>query len=383
MPPLPVPTTPLDSILNLDDFERSAHATLKPKSWAYYKSSADDGDTYERNTSIWRDVKFRPRVLRDVSGKVDTRVSILGNFDCSFPLMISPAAMGKLAHKDGELCIVEAAGRLGIPYAPSNHASISHADMAKASIPNQSLFFQLYLHKERWRSEAQIRQVRELGYKALIVTVDTPIPGKRELDERTGLDENAIGLANQGQKPGDKVSAIAQTSAVIDASLSWADMPWLRQVAHGMPIVVKGIHTVEDALMAYEVGANGIMLSNHGGRQTDTSNTPLETLLEIRRYAPELLASASRFTVIVDGGIRRGTDLVKALCLGAHCVSVARPFMFALCYGTPGVEKCGEILRDEVERACRLLGVTSVRDLSDQYVNASRVERRVVAVPLL
>ncbi|GAA5925573.1 uncharacterized protein JCM15063_005061 [Sporobolomyces koalae] len=373
---LPTPMTPLSSILNLHDFQVVAKATLKPKSWAYYESSADDGDTYERNTSIWKHVQLRPRVMRDVSGPIDLSIDFLG-FESALPIMISPAAMGKLAHTEGELCIVRGAGRLGIPYAPSTHASISHLELSRAMLSSQHSFFQLYLNRERSKSEQQIAHVKAMGYKAVIVTVDTPFPGKRELDERTGLDDWSIGLSNEGQKPGDKVSAIAQTSAIIDASLSWKDFPWLQQVSKGLPILVKGIHTFEDAIKAHQVGARGIFLSNHGGRQVNTANTALETLLELRLHAPHLLRDSSKFLVVLDGGIRRGTDIAKALALGAHAVSTARPFMFALCYGDEGIVKCGEILKDELERACRLLGVTSVRQLGERYVNASRLERLV------
>jgi len=171
--------------------------------------------------------------MRDVSGVINLRTDFFG-FESTLPLMISPAAMGskyivspdhtsqtdrvllhsELAHRDGELCIVKGAGRLGMPYAPSNHASIPHLDLSRATLPSQPLFFQLYLHKERWRSAKQISEVKQLGYKAVIVTVDTPFPGKRELDERTGLDDWTIGeTSQQGQKVGAKVSAIAQTSA--------------------------------------------------------------------------------------------------------------------------------------------------------------------------
>ncbi|GAA6022909.1 hypothetical protein JCM11491_006625 [Sporobolomyces phaffii] len=373
---LPIPTTPLDAILSLDDFQKSAQTTLKPKSWAYYESSADDGDTYRRSRTIFNEVTFRPRVLRDVSGPVDLETDLFG-FSSSMPVMISPAAMGKLAHPDGELCIIKGAGELKIPYAPSTHASVSHLELSRVALPSQHLFFQLYLHKERWRSEEQIARVIDMGYKAVIVTVDTPFPGKRELDERTGLDDWAIGLSNQGEQAGAKVSAIAQTSATIDASLSWEDLPWLKKISKGLPIMVKGIHTYEDAVRAFESRARGIFLSNHGGRQVNTANTSLETLLELRLHRPDLLADRSRFCVVLDGGIRRGTDVVKALCLGAHAVSTARPFMFALPYGPRGIVRCGEILRAEVETCCRLLGVTSVTQLGPRYVNATRLERLV------
>ncbi|CEQ42484.1 SPOSA6832_04289 [Sporobolomyces salmonicolor] len=364
-------------MLSLHDFERAAEATLKPKSWAYYYSGADDGQTFKQNHAIWDEVKLRPRVLRDVSGELDLRTSIVG-CESRLPFMISPAAMGKLAHSDGEICLVKGAAQAGIHYCPSNHASVAHRDMAAAAVSSQALFFQLYMHRDRGRSESQLAEAKQLGFKAVVVTVDTPFPGKRELDLRTGLDETSIELTNPGQKVGDRVSAIAQTSATIDASLSWSDFAWLKKASQGLPIIVKGIHTVEDALLAVEHGASGLMLSNHGGRQVNTASTPLETLLELRLHAPHLLDGApSRPTILVDGGIRRGTDVVKALCLGATAVSLARPFMYSLVYGAEGVARAASVLEDEVARAMRLLGATSVRELGPEFVNARKVERRV------
>ncbi|BGP32502.1 hypothetical protein JCM10296v2_004283 [Rhodotorula toruloides] len=372
--PLPTPTRPLSSLLNLDNFERSAEATLKPKSWVYYASAADDGWTAEQSKAIWQHVRFRPRVLRDVGGDVDLQTKIAG-IESQLPFMVSPAAMGKLAHKDGELCIVKGAGRVGIPYAPSNHASVSHRDLASAALPSQSLFSQLYVHRERWRSEKQLAEAKELGYKAVIVTVDVAVPGNRELDLRTGSDENTVLLANPGIEVGKKAFAMATTSATIDASLSWKDLDWVKAASGGLPVLVKGIHTVEDAILAEQYGASGIFLSNHGGRQVNPASTPLEVLLEIRQSAPHLLASPSRFTVILDGGLRRGIDIVKALCLGAHACSLGRPFMYSLVYGEDGVEKVARVLEEEVVRYCKLLGVRSVQELGSQYVNARRVER--------
>lgn len=242
--PLPTPDTPLSALLNLDDFERSAEATLKPKvraldprgaimprdtagltslgppprrrhplqSWAYYASAADDGWTAQQSKSIWSQVRLRPRVLRNVDGPVDLRTRIVGH-ESRLPFMISPAAMGKLAHKDGELCLVEGAGRVGIPYAPSNHASVAHRDLAAAARPGQTLFFQLYVHRERWRSEKQLAEAKRLGFRAVVLTVDVAIPGNRELDLRTGLDENAVALANAGKEVGQHVLAVATTAA--------------------------------------------------------------------------------------------------------------------------------------------------------------------------
>ncbi|GAA5820603.1 hypothetical protein JCM11251_003071 [Rhodosporidiobolus azoricus] len=372
---LPTPTTPLDSLLNLYDFERVAEETLKPKSWAYYASTADDGQTYRDGLSIWDDLRFRPRVLRDVSGEVDLRTTLVG-CESKLPIMISPAAMGKLAHKDGELCLVKGAGRKRIIYCPSNHASVSHRDLVSASLPDQTLFFQLYVHRERWRSEKQLKQAKALGFKAVVVTVDVPVPGNRELDLRTGMDANAAALnPGEGVEVGKKVLAVAATSATIDASVSWKDLAWVKEVS-GLPVFVKGIQTVEDAVLAYEHGVAGLYLSNHGARQVNTASTPLEILLELRQHAPHLLHNPS-FPLILDGSLRRGTHTVFALALGCTAVSLGRPFMYSLMYGPEGVEKVIEVLEDEVGRCLRLLGVRSLKELRPEMVNTRKVERRI------
>ncbi|ORY89263.1 putative L-lactate dehydrogenase [Leucosporidium creatinivorum] len=370
---LPTPATPLDACLNLHDFERVAEETLKPKSWAYYASAADDLRTKDLNTSIYSQVRFRPRVLVDVQ-QADASTTILG-YKSRYPFFIAPAAMGKLANKDGELCLVKGAGRTGIHYGISTHASVSHKDLAGAKLPDQTLFFQLYVNRDRSKSEKALVEAAKLGYRAVIVTVDTPFPGNRELDLRTGLDANAIALSNPGAKVGEKQSAIAQTSQAIDASLSWTDLAWIRRVS-GLPIIVKGVQTVEDALLCVEYGVEGMMLSNHGGRQVDGTLTPLETLLEIRRFAPHII-NERKIEIYLDSGIRRGTDIVMALCLGATAVSLGRPFMYSLVYGEEGVTRVAEILGEEVERAMRLVGARSVKELTPKLVNTIQVERKL------
>ncbi|GAA5862627.1 hypothetical protein JCM8547_003493 [Rhodosporidiobolus lusitaniae] len=375
MASLPTPSASLDSLISLADFERSAQATLKPKSWAYYASTADDGITNRDNIDLWDEVRFRPRVLRDVGGEVDMSVELAG-VKSRVPFMISPAAMGKLAHRDGELCLVKGAGRTGMIYCPSNHASVSHRDLSSACLHTQSLFFQLYVHRERWRSEKQLAEARKLAFKAVVVTVDVPIAGNRELDLRTGLDANAVELANPGMEVGKKVLAVAETTATIDASLSWSDFAWVKQASGGLPVFIKGIQTAEDVVLAYKAGAAGVFIGPHGGRQVDTASTPLETLLELRHLAPHLLRNP-RFPLILDGGIRRGTSLVKALCLGASAVSLGRPFMFSLVYGEDGVERLARVLEEEVGRCLRLLGVKTLGELGEEDVNVRRAERRV------
>ncbi|SCZ88508.1 BZ3500_MvSof-1268-A1-R1_Chr2-1g04456 [Microbotryum saponariae] len=403
---LPSPTTPLASCLNLHDIEKVAQQTLKPKSWAYYHSSADDSLAMERNRSVYSQIRFRPRALKPVA-QVDTSTYILG-YKSNYPFFISPAAMGsacdeewivvgssglgrelnlaliawyhsassELAHEDGEIALVKGAARAGIPYGCSTAASVSPLDIAAAGSEDQTLFFQLYMLKDKQRVEMVLGIAKAIGFKAILFTVDAPVPGKRELDLRTGLDENTIVLDESAGQVGEKKSAIAESSQLLTANLTWDLIAWIKEKS-GLPVVVKGIQSYEDAVQCEKYGAAAIMLSNHGGRQLDTASTPIETLLEIRRYAPHLLTSSMQ--IIVDSGIRRGTDAVIALCLGADAVSLGRPFMYSLCYGEEGVARCAEILGEEIARAMRLLGVRSVRELDKSLVNTTKVERLLFA----
>ncbi|KDE04846.1 hypothetical protein MVLG_04707 [Microbotryum lychnidis-dioicae p1A1 Lamole] len=371
---LPSPTTPLASCLNLHDIEKVAQQTLKPKSWAYYHSSADDSVTMDRNRSVYSQIRFRPRALKPVA-QVDTSTYILG-YISNYPFFISPAAMGKLAHEDGEIALVKGAARVGIPYGCSTAASVSPLDIAAAGNEDQTLFFQLYMLKDKQRVEMVLGVAKAIGFKAILFTVDAPVPGKRELDLRTGLDENTIVLDESAGQIGEKKSAVAESSQLLTTNLTWDLIAWIKEKS-GLPVVVKGIQSYEDAVQCEKYGAAAIMLSNHGGRQLDTASTPIETLLEIRRYAPDLLTSSMQ--IIVDSGIRRGTDAVIALCLGADAVSLGRPFMYSLCYGEEGVTRCAEILGEEIARTMRLLGVRSVRELNKSLVNTTKVERLLFA----
>ncbi|SCV72006.1 BQ2448_4700 [Microbotryum intermedium] len=406
MSKLPTPTTPLASCLSLHDIEKVAQQTLKPKSWAYYHSSADDAVTMDKNRSIYSQIRFRPRALRPVA-QVDTSTHILG-YKSNYPFFISPAAMGsqsmqyfdcwlflelipasfgrinspELAHEDGEIALVKGAARAGIPYGCSTAASVSPLDIAAAGDEAQTLFFQLYMLKDKEKAEMVLGVAKAVGFKAILFTVGqlqsrhAPVPGKRELDLRTGLDENTILLDESAGLVGEKKSAIAESSQLLTTNLTWDLIAWIKEKS-GLPVVVKGVQSYEDAVECEKYGANAIMLSNHGGRQLDTASTPIETLLEIRRYAPHLLTS--KMQIIVESGIRRGTDAVIALCLGADAVALGRPFMYSLCYGEEGVARCAEILGEEIARAMRLLGVRSVKELNKSLVNTTAVERLIFA----
>ncbi|GAA5921744.1 hypothetical protein JCM3775_001798 [Rhodotorula graminis] len=373
----------LGACLNLDDIERAAERLLKPKAWAYYRSAADDEKTYDWNREAFYSVRFRPRVMRDVT-QVDLTTSLLG-FESSLPVYVSPAAMGRLAHPDGEKCLARVAATHGIPYIVSANASVGYEELASmAAQSGQTLFYQLYVNRDRRKSEEIMRAVANAGYKAICVTVDAPVAGKRERDERAKLDEEAASdpnlqkaVAHTGpdapDAPQDESSqGIAQAlGSYVDATLSWTDIPWIRQASGGLPVILKGISTAEDAALAAHHGASAIILSNHGGRQCEGAPSSLETLLEIRKFEPQVF---DQLEVWVDGGYRRGTDILKALALGARAVGIGRPFMYSLAFGDAGVNKVATILRDELAQNTRLLGATKLDEIVPSMLNTRELE---------
>ncbi|GAA5865688.1 hypothetical protein JCM1840_003219 [Sporobolomyces johnsonii] len=382
----------LGACLNLDDIERAAERLLKPKAWAYYRSAADDELTHNWNHDSFAAVRLRPRVMRDVT-EVDLSTTILGH-KSTLPFFIAPAALGRLAHPEGEKCLARVAASHGIPYAISANASVGFEEIASQAQDGHTLFYQLYVNKDRAKTEAQLKRVAKAGYKAIIVTVDAPVAGKRERDERSKMDEEATADPNiqkamsstapdapdrPQQPPSEPAQGIAQVMGnYVDSALAWSDLAWIRRVTGGLPIVVKGIQCAEDAALAAHYGADGIILSNHGGRQLEGAPSSLETLLEIRKFEPGVL---DQVEVYCDGGFRRGTDIIKALALGARAVGIGRPFMYSLVFGDDGVNQVATILRDELAQNVRLIGATKLSELSPSLVNATALEQNVYDGP--
>lgn len=245
------------------------------------------------------------------------------------------------------------------------------AEVVAAGKPHQPFFFQLYVNSDRSKTEALLRSAKELGVKALQVTVDAPIPGKREADERIAA-ENLVSAVSGAVASNDKKGGgLGRVMAkYIDPTLSWDDLAWLREIS-GLPIVLKGIQTAADARKAVQYGAAAILLSNHGGRSLDTTQPAMVTLLELHRYSPEVF---DHLEVYVDGGFTRGTDVIKALALGATAVGLGRPFLYALAYGQDGVEHLIEILKDEIECTMKLAGITDVDQAHPGMVNTAMLE---------
>ncbi len=317
---------PLHNMVNMYDFEAAARQTLNRKAWAYINGASNDNITRDSNIDVLRRVWLRPAVMRDVQS-VSTKTRLFG-CELELPIYISPVGTVRLAGPEGELAFAKGASSSGIMYCISTAASYPLEEILDAT-PSRA-FFQLYVNKDRPRTEALLREINaSKKVKALFVTVDLPVISKREEDERA---EAADRVAEPGsvRKPG---GVARQTASFIDPRLSWADISWIRSLT-SLPIVIKGIQRWEDAKLAAQHGCQGIVISNHGGRAADTAQPALVSLLELHKNCPEVLDALE---ILIDGGFRRGSDVVKAICLGASAVGFGRPFMYAAGYGTEGV----------------------------------------------
>ncbi|CAK4033524.1 FMN-dependent dehydrogenase [Lecanosticta acicola] len=372
---------PLSSILNSHDFQVVASRNLSRKTWAFYSSAATDLITRDANEQFFSRIWLRPRVMRNVEN-VTTRTRILGQ-EMDFPLFVSPAAMARLVHPEGEKAIARGCQTHNVGQCISSNASY-HMSEIVASAPGSTFFFQLYVNKNRAASEALLKEAERAGVKAVFVTVDAPVAGKREADERTeddNQDESLTFAPMSGAvaSKDSKGAGIGRTmGSYIDASLNWSDLVWLRK-ATKLPIVLKGIGNAEDALLAASYGVDGIVVSNHGGRSLDTTSPAILTLLEMHRHCPKVF---DRLEVYIDGGIRRGTDIFKALCLGAKAVGIARTFLYALQYGQEGVEHLISIMKDELETTMKLIGVTDISQLHPGMLNTRDIDHLVPTTPL-
>jgi isopentenyl diphosphate isomerase/L-lactate dehydrogenase-like FMN-dependent dehydrogenase len=345
------PATPQP--INLFEYEPLAKARLEPSAYDYYAGGAEDELTLRENRAAYGRIKLRPRMLVGV-GQIELATTVLG-ISISLPVMVPPMAFHGMAHPDGEVATARGAGAAGTLMVVSTPSNRSLEEVAAAA--TGPLWFQLYVYKDRDVSASLVRRAEAAGYRALVWTVDFPVAGRREADERNGF-----GLPphlRQGNFTGrDEVrptapggSGLARVvAAEYDRSLTWDALAWLRSLTR-IPIVVKGILTAEDATRAVEHGADAIAVSNHGGRQLDTAVATIEALPEV------VEAVAGRCEVYVDGGIRRGTDVLKALALGARAVFVGRPVLWGLAVsGAEGVQRVLELLRHELEVDMALAG---------------------------
>lgn len=374
---------PLSEILNLHDFETLARQIMNEKAWAYYSSAADDEITIRENHAAYHRIWFRPRILRNVT-HVDWSTKILG-VPSSMPIYITATALGKLGHPDGELNLTRAAAKHGVIQMIPTLASCSFDEIVDAAAPGQSQFLQLYVNKEREITRKFVQHAEQRGIKGLFITVDAPQLGRREKDMRQKFDaEEPDEMERNNEKVDRSQGAARAISSFIDPGLCWEDIPWFKGITK-MPLILKGVQCWEDALRAYDEGLAGVVLSNHGGRQLDFARSGVEVLVEVVDKLKEkrgLQFPNEKFQLFVDGGVRRATDVIKAVALGATAVGIGRPFLYAFStYGQEGVEKALQILHDEFEMNMRLLGAPTMKDVVRDMVDASSVHQHIVAVP--
>jgi 4-hydroxymandelate oxidase len=354
---LPPDVRTLEAV-SLLDLEPIARERMHPGSFDYVAGGAWDELGLAENETAWQRYRFRPRVLVDV-GSVDPGTTMLGQRS-ALPLAIAPMAVHGLAHPLGEVATARAAAAAGVPFTHSTMSSRSIEEVAEAA-PNGRNWFQLYLQAKPHQSRALVERAAAAGFEAIVLTVDLPILGYRERDRRNGF-ELPVPLGNfddRDEGPSHRPDAIGYDDADPgDRTPTWEDLASVRSWS-SLPLVVKGILTAEDAVLAVERGANAIVVSNHGARQLDRTVTAVDALVEV------VAAVGGRSEVWVDGGVRRGLDIAVALALGARAVLVGRPIYWALAGGgQAGVEHALAVLREELEIAMALLGTPTPGDIT-------------------
>ena len=379
-------------VVCIEDFRPIARARVPKPVFDYLDGGAEGEVTLRENCRVFNDVTFRPRHAVAVAD-CDLRTRVLG-LDLALPFLLAPVGYSRLMHPGGEVAAARAAGKAGTGYILSTISGHKLEDVKAGSAG--PVFYQLYLMGGRGAAEAAIERARVAGFSGLVVTIDTPVSGIRERDHRNGLKELISGgplakipyLPQILSRPGWLISYLMDgglpglpnvvvpgkgqmalvdiNAALAESTVTWADLRWIREIWRG-PIVVKGVLTGDDARHAMDEGAAAISVSNHGGRQLDGVPASLRALPEV------VDAVKGRIEVLMDGGIRRGPDIVKAICMGARAVLCGRAYAYGLAAaGEAGVERAIEILRTDLERTLRLLGCASVAELDRSYVNVPK-----------
>ena len=332
--------------LTAHDYETLARERLDENAWEYFRGGAGDETTLRENRSALARWKLQPRVLVDVT-TVDASTTVLGT-PVAAPVLVAPVALQKLAHPEGEAATARAAAAAGTIMILSTSATLRPGPVAEAA-PGAPRWFQVYVFRDRAVTQALIDEACEHGYSALVLTVDVPILGRRE------------GAVRGGFHIPDEFEVAGDIFDDIDPSVSWRDVEWL--AGHGLPVVLKGVLTTEDARLGVEHGAAAVIVSNHGGRQLDGVPASIDALSRVVETVE------GRAEVLLDSGVRRGVDVLRARALGARAVLVGRPVVYALAVaGEEGVVHVLQLLREEVELGLRLLGCTSVAEVSREHV---------------
>lgn len=376
---------------SVEDLRYLAWRRVPAPLFHYMDGGADDEVTLRRNTSAFDEYAFMPHTLRDVSA-VDTSTTILGK-KISVPFILSPTGMSRLFHHEAEIAVARAAARAGTFYSLSTMATTSIEDIASAT--DAPKIFQVYLFRDQSLTAELVQRCIAARYDALCLTIDTPVAGNRERDRLTGMQmpprftmssllsfathpawalayvrNPDFGIKNVEQRvnalEGKSISVIDYVNSQFDRSVGWDDAAALRALWPG-PFVIKGVQSVVDARRAIEAGASALMISNHGGRQLDGTMAPVDLVARIRD------AVGDGVELIVDGGVRRGSHIVKSLALGANACSIGRAYLYGLAAGgEAGVARALGLLDEEIIRSMALLGATSVADLSAELVERTR-----------
>jgi len=364
-------------IVTLADHEALARQHLDDNAWAYFSGGAGDEVTLRANRSAWDALPLWPRVLQPLAGG-HTRVNLLGR-TLAHPILLAPVAFQRLAHPDGELAMAYAAAALGAGIVLSTQASVSLEAVAQAVLPDPGrgpLWFQLYLQHDRGFTQALVQRAESAGYEALVLTVDAPTSGVRDRERRAGFrlppgigPVNLAGLSTPSSPP-----LQPDQSALFDRLLrhapTWDDIAWLQSIT-GLPVLLKGVMHPDDARQAVSLGVPGLIVSNHGGRTLDTSPSTASALPRVAD------AVAGAVPVLVDGGIRRGTDVLKAMALGASAVLVGRPVVWGLANaGASGVAHVLRLLRDELEVAMALTGCATLADATPALLDLGAAQNK-------
>ena len=384
--------TSLQRCFNITDLQKKAKRNLPASMYHYIDGGADDEWSLKNNHSAFNKYQLMPNQLADVSN-VDISTTVLG-CKLAMPFFLSPTGMSRLFHHDKEFAVAKAAEKLGTLYSLSTMATTSIEDIAKTISSDK--MFQIYIFKDRELTKEYVKRAKASGYKALCLTVDTAIAGNRERDHYYGMSmppkltfksmfsymthwqwafnllRNAdFKLANVSHRDdslnGGTMTLIQYVNSQFDASVTWDDVAWLVNEWDG-PFVIKGSQSVHDAKKIVEVGVSAMMVSNHGGRQLDFAPAPVDCIAPIRDSIGDSLE------LIVDGGIRRGTDIIKALALGANACSIGRPYLYGLAAGgQQGVERAIDILSSEVKRDIALLGCKNISEINSQSLWPNKI----------
>jgi 4-hydroxymandelate oxidase len=361
------PAVQVSSLVTVDDYESAARERLAPMAYDYYRSGADEEHTLRRNRDAFAQYEIWYRTLVDVSApKLET--TVLGA-PVAFPILVAPTAYHRLAHVEGERATARAAAEIGTLYCASTLATTTLEDVA-AVAPNAPQWFQLYVHKDREFTARLVARAKAAGYRAIVVTADTPVLGRRCADVRNGfclpdgmVMENLIDALPPDLRQGSGSELARFVASRHDAAFVWNDLDEIARQAAPLPVVVKGIARADDALRALDHGAKAVWVSNHGGRQLDYAPATIDALADV------VSTVGDRAEVYLDGGIRNGTQALIALGLGARAVFVGRPVLWGLATaGAEGVSGVLGILRDELTRAMQLAGCRDLQAARDKLI---------------